>query len=272
MRKELGELGVRVIRLGTRARPDALRQGPARRPGGQAGRDPLREHRPDAAQLRRHRSPGALEEVGTAGRGDRPRSPAPPSGTTCRARTRSCSPAGCSSRASRRSSASRRRRSRASIPTSAPIPATGGGCTGRCTSSRTSTSTWPTRRATWPRTRCRSRTSCSSSTGRARSGSSRTWPPSVEELDSGRSFGNGKQMFQVASCVACHKLDGVGSEIGPDLTKLDPKLTSRPRSSRDILEPSLKINEKYQTYVFETEVGQGRHRADPRGDAGRRSR
>ena len=39
-------------------RPDALRQGPHRRQGRQAGRDRLREHRPDAAQLRRHRSPG----------------------------------------------------------------------------------------------------------------------------------------------------------------------------------------------------------------------
>ena len=54
----------------------------------------------------------------------------------------------------------RARRSRASTRTSAPTPATGGGCTARCTSSRTSTSTWPTPRPTWPRTRCRSRTSC----------------------------------------------------------------------------------------------------------------
>ena len=29
---------------------------------------------------------------------------------------------------------------------------------------------------------------------------------------------------QVANCVACHKLDGVGNEFGPDLTKLDAKL------------------------------------------------
>ena len=46
---------------------------------------------------------------------------------------------------------------------------------------------------------------------------------SVERDEDGRSFSNGKQMFQVASCVACHKLDGVGTEIGPDLTKLDPE-------------------------------------------------
>ncbi len=61
-------------------------------------------------------------------------------------------------------------------------------------------------------------------------------------------------MFQVANCVACHRLNGVGSEIGPDLARLDPKL--KPADIlKDILEPSAKINEKYQTHVFETRAG-----------------
>src|SRR5262249_55834174 len=77
---------------------------------------------------------------------------------------------------------------------------------------------------------------------------------SVEQMENGRSFTNGKQMFQVANCIACHKMNGVGVEIGPDLTKLDPKL--KPADIlRDILEPSFKINEKYQSYVFETAAG-----------------
>jgi putative heme-binding domain-containing protein len=76
----------------------------------------------------------------------------------------------------------------------------------------------------------------------------------VEPLAPGRSFNNGKQMFQVANCVACHRLGGIGSEIGPDLTKLDPKL--KPVDIvKEILDPSAKINEKYQTYVFETDSG-----------------
>jgi putative heme-binding domain-containing protein len=61
-------------------------------------------------------------------------------------------------------------------------------------------------------------------------------------------------MFQVANCVACHRLGGVGSEIGPDLAKLDPKLKPA-EVLKEILDPSAKINEKYQTYVFETESG-----------------
>jgi putative heme-binding domain-containing protein len=78
---------------------------------------------------------------------------------------------------------------------------------------------------------------------------------SVEKLEPGRSFSNAKQMFQVANCVACHKMNGVGQEIGPDLTKIDPKQMKPIEILRDILEPSLRINEKYQSYVIEMKDG-----------------
>jgi putative heme-binding domain-containing protein len=50
-------------------------------------------------------------------------------------------------------------------------------------------------------------------------------------------------------------MEGVGTEIGPDLTKLDPKQQHPVEILRDILEPSFRINEKYQTYVIETKSG-----------------
>jgi putative heme-binding domain-containing protein len=78
---------------------------------------------------------------------------------------------------------------------------------------------------------------------------------SVTKLESGRSHANGKQIFQVASCVGCHKLGGVGNEIGPDLTKLDPKQNAPIEVLRDIIDPSLRINEKYQSWVIETQAG-----------------
>ena len=70
----------------------------------------------------------------------------------------------------------------------------------------------------------------------------------------GRSFANGKQMFQAASCIACHRLEGVGNEFGPDLTKLDAKLKIED-VLKDIVEPSSKINEKYQSWKFEMKSG-----------------
>jgi len=69
-----------------------------------------------------------------------------------------------------------------------------------------------------------------------------------------RSFNAGKQLFVVANCVGCHKFGGVGKEFGADLTKLDEKM--KPSDIlKDILEPSAKINEKYQTNVFELQDG-----------------
>jgi putative heme-binding domain-containing protein len=76
----------------------------------------------------------------------------------------------------------------------------------------------------------------------------------VEKLDHGRSFNTGKQMFQVATCVACHQMNGAGTPIGPDLMKLDPKLTPTD-ILRDLLEPSFRINEQFQTHLIETQEG-----------------
>ena len=94
----------------------------------------------------------------------------------------------------------------------------------------------------------------------------------VGEAEAGRSFSNGKQMFQVATCVACHKLNGVGNEFGPDLTKLDPKRQAPVDILHDILEPSFRINEKYPDVHLRAAKRQGDHRPDPGGDARRRTR
>jgi putative heme-binding domain-containing protein len=76
----------------------------------------------------------------------------------------------------------------------------------------------------------------------------------LEAMPSGRSFANAKQIFQVATCVSCHRMNGVGNEFGPDLTKIDPK--NKPIDVlRDILEPSWRINEKYQAFLIELKSG-----------------
>jgi putative heme-binding domain-containing protein len=76
----------------------------------------------------------------------------------------------------------------------------------------------------------------------------------VGGLEHGRSHGNGKQLFQVAGCVACHKMDGAGNEIGPDLTKLDAKFKSLDVLA-ELLDPSVRINEKFQSYIFQLDSG-----------------
>lgn len=72
---------------------------------------------------------------------------------------------------------------------------------------------------------------------------------------SGRSFAAGKQMFQVANCIACHKLNGTGQEFGPDLAKLDPK-NSPADVAKSVIDPSAKIDDKFASYSFELDSGQ----------------
>jgi putative heme-binding domain-containing protein len=76
----------------------------------------------------------------------------------------------------------------------------------------------------------------------------------VGALDGGRSYARGKHLFQVANCVACHKMDGAGNAIGPELAKLDEKMMAVD-VLKELLDPSARINEKYQTFAFELNSG-----------------
>ena len=76
-----------------------------------------------------------------------------------------------------------------------------------------------------------------------------------EEFATGRDFKNGQQMFKMASCISCHQLQGEGVAIGQDLNELSPEY--KPLDVlREILEPSIKIDEKYVTQKFSMESGE----------------
>jgi len=77
----------------------------------------------------------------------------------------------------------------------------------------------------------------------------------VAEMKHDRSFETAKNLFKVANCVACHKMNGEGFEIGPDLTKIDPKKHSREHILRSLIEPSKEIAEKYQSNTFILDSG-----------------
>lgn len=72
----------------------------------------------------------------------------------------------------------------------------------------------------------------------------------IKTLPMGRSFEVGKQLFKVASCVGCHKLDNEGRIFGPDLAKLDPKKQTTEYILQSIVDPSKVIDEKFQSYTF----------------------
>ena len=76
----------------------------------------------------------------------------------------------------------------------------------------------------------------------------------MTELENGRSFERGKEMFKAAACSQCHRVRGEGGIIGPDLTEVTKRL-KRHEILREILEPSKVIAEKFGSHVIVTVEG-----------------
>jgi len=76
----------------------------------------------------------------------------------------------------------------------------------------------------------------------------------VGMLEPGRDFARGKKLFESASCISCHKIEDKGNAFGPKLAELDPKWTPAD-VLREILEPSRKIDTKYQSDVITLDSG-----------------
>jgi len=71
----------------------------------------------------------------------------------------------------------------------------------------------------------------------------------LNQITHGRSFSKGKAAFEAAQCLACHKFGNEGGSIGPDLTAIASRFSSRD-ILESILEPSKVISEQYQSTNF----------------------
>ena len=73
-------------------------------------------------------------------------------------------------------------------------------------------------------------------------------------LEGNRNYQNGRNMFGAATCFACHRFNGEGGSVGPDLTSVSGKF-----SPRDLLEqiifPSKEISDQYGSTVFTLKDG-----------------
>ncbi|MEM7454809.1 MAG: PVC-type heme-binding CxxCH protein [Planctomycetota bacterium] len=82
-----------------------------------------------------------------------------------------------------------------------------------------------------------------------------TFAGEMEDFYAGRDFRTGSQMFKLASCVSCHKMQGEGYEIGPDLTAdLDPEWGPY-EILESLIDPSKKIDDKYRSEIFALDTG-----------------
>jgi putative heme-binding domain-containing protein len=67
----------------------------------------------------------------------------------------------------------------------------------------------------------------------------------------------GRQLYlnhKAVGCMTCHRLEGVGGNVGPDLTRVWDTL-SLEKVMESMLDPSKEIKEGYQTYTATTKTG-----------------
>lgn len=79
--------------------------------------------------------------------------------------------------------------------------------------------------------------------------------PEVQNGLNGRNFQRGKQLFAEALCFKCHRFDGQGGIIGPDLTGVGKRFDYR-YLLESLIEPSKVISDQYQATVFVLANGQ----------------
>jgi len=83
---------------------------------------------------------------------------------------------------------------------------------------------------------------------------------SVDELLAGadstskRNFEQGRDIFAAASCFKCHRVQGRGGIIGPDLTGVGKRFDNK-YLLESLIEPSKVVSDQYQSTVFVTEDG-----------------
>lgn len=73
--------------------------------------------------------------------------------------------------------------------------------------------------------------------------------PLFEKELSGRNFENGKAMFTAATCASCHKMNGEGGNVGPDLSQLGKRFTATD-ILKSIIKPSEEISDQYAATNF----------------------
>ena len=80
----------------------------------------------------------------------------------------------------------------------------------------------------------------------------------LAELDlSEASATRGKPWFTEATCIQCHKADGAGGEVGPDLNGVLGRWKGNHADVlREILDPSHRIDPKYAVHLIVTDEGE----------------
>jgi putative heme-binding domain-containing protein len=76
----------------------------------------------------------------------------------------------------------------------------------------------------------------------------------VGERLRGRDFERGRELYRAAACASCHRFDGEGGSVGPDLSSVRSRFGMRDLLEA-IVEPSKTISDQYAATIVETVSG-----------------
>ena len=76
----------------------------------------------------------------------------------------------------------------------------------------------------------------------------------VEASSNGRNFAKGQLVFKEGLCFKCHRFDGQGGIVGPDLTTVGGKFNAR-NLLESLIEPSKVVSDQYEAMVFVMDSG-----------------
>lgn len=79
--------------------------------------------------------------------------------------------------------------------------------------------------------------------------------PALADASSGRNFRRGREAFEVAQCIACHKFGTEGGSLGPDITGAASRFNRRDLLET-IVEPSKVISDQYQNITVTKKDGE----------------
>jgi putative heme-binding domain-containing protein len=71
----------------------------------------------------------------------------------------------------------------------------------------------------------------------------------------GRNFNRGRALFGAVGCFACHRFDGEGGAIGPDLTGVAGRFSARDLLE-SIIQPNKEISDQYGSVVIRKTDGE----------------
>lgn len=78
--------------------------------------------------------------------------------------------------------------------------------------------------------------------------------PAMDQVSKGRNFEHGKEIFEAAQCLACHRFGNEGGAAGPDMTAVASRF-KRHDILESIIEPSKVISDQYKNTTVRLKNG-----------------